>query len=296
MDLSQIKYFLNLAETLNFTEAAQLSGISQPALTRAIQRLEDELGGVLLYRDGKATRLSPLGREIRDEFVNISRIEQRIRASVENRVVGKQEVLNIGLTHSLAPSLFSPFVTHALSQMPMLEIVLHPVSQDNAANLVLAGTLDGAFVSDGPRDNPKLAILDLFNERLHVALSQKHRLASLDSIPVPELATESYFDRLNCEFRTRASEHLMNEDVVMRPRLRSEREDWVQQAVADGTGICFLPEFSAIVPGITLRPVVGLDLSRQISFLSISGSGNQIALRQVRTMLEHYNWPDLDPT
>jgi len=109
------------------------------------------------------------------------------------------------------------------------------------------------------------------------------------------LAEESYFDRLNCEFRTRASEHLMNENVVMRPRLRSEREDWVQQAVADGTGICFLPEFSAIVPGITLRPVAGLDLSRQLSFVSISGSGNQVALRQFRTMLERYDWSNHAP-
>ena len=42
MDLSQIRYFLNLAETLNFTEAARLSGVSQPALTRAVQRLEED--------------------------------------------------------------------------------------------------------------------------------------------------------------------------------------------------------------------------------------------------------------
>jgi LysR family hydrogen peroxide-inducible transcriptional activator len=295
MDLSQIRYFLNLAETLNFTEAAKLSGVSQPALTRAVQRLEDELGGVLLYRDGKATRLSALGREIREEFAHIARVEQRIRATVENRLLGKLEVLNIGLTHSLAPSLVSPFVAHALSQMPMLEIVLHPVGQDNAASLVLAGTLDGAFVSDGPRDNPKLEILDLFQERLHLAVGRNHRFIPLELIPATELAEESYFDRLNCEFRTRASEHLMNENVVMRPRLRSEREDWVQQAVADGTGICFLPEFSAIVPGITLRPVAGLDLSRQLSFVSISGSGNQVALRQFRTMLERYDWSNHAP-
>jgi len=294
MDLSHIRYFLNLAETLNFTEAAKLSGVTQPTLTRAIQRLEDDLGGLLLYRDGKDTRLTALGREIRGEFANIAGAERRIRASVENRVRGKREVLNIGLVHSLAPTLISRFLTHALTQMPLLEIVLHPIGQDNAKNLVLAGTLDGAFVSDADHDNSKLSILDLFEERLYVALSIAHRLTPLQLVPAAELAEEDYIDRLNCEFRIRAGEQLMRKDVVMQPRLRSEREDWVQQAVADGAGICFLPEFSAIVPAITLRPVEGLELSRQVSFISISGSGNQPALRQVRTMLEGQDWSSPD--
>lgn len=290
MDLSHIKYFLNLAETLNFTEAAKLSGVTQPTLTRAIQRLEDELGGLLLYRDGKDTRLTALGREIREEFANIARAEKRIRASVENRVRGKREVLNIGLAHSLAPTMISRFLTHVLTQMPLLEIVLHPINQDNAKNLVLAGTLDGAFVSDADCHNSKLSILNLFEERLYVAMALDHRLARHARVPAAELAEEDYIDRLNCEFRERASDHLMHKDVVMQPRLRSEREDWVQQAVADGAGICFLPEFSTIVPTISLRPVEGLDLSRRVSFISISGSGNQVALRQVRTMLEHQDW------
>ncbi|EOI8044300.1 TPA: LysR family transcriptional regulator, partial [Citrobacter freundii] len=61
MELNQVSYFINLAETLNFTAAARLSGVSQPSLTRAIRRLEDELGGPLIYRDGKNSRLTGLG-------------------------------------------------------------------------------------------------------------------------------------------------------------------------------------------------------------------------------------------
>ena len=59
-----MEYFINLAETLNFTTAARLSGVSQPSLTRAIRRLEEELGGPLIYRDGKNSRLTALGQEI----------------------------------------------------------------------------------------------------------------------------------------------------------------------------------------------------------------------------------------
>ena len=68
MELSQITYFINLAETLNFTTAAKLSGVSQPSLTRAILRLEQELGGPLIYRKGKNSRLSGLGEHVELEF------------------------------------------------------------------------------------------------------------------------------------------------------------------------------------------------------------------------------------
>ena len=114
MELNQIRYFLNLADTLNFTEAAMRSGVSQPTLTRAIQRLEQELGGTLVYRDGKDSRLTALGREIRSEFAAIADSEQRVRAISLNRVRGRRENLTLGVVNTIAPALITGFVTHAL--------------------------------------------------------------------------------------------------------------------------------------------------------------------------------------
>jgi len=71
MDLNQINYFLHLADCLNFTQAARKSGVSQPSLTKAIRKLEDELGGPLLYRDGRDTRLTALGRDVQVEFMRL---------------------------------------------------------------------------------------------------------------------------------------------------------------------------------------------------------------------------------
>ena len=62
MELFQVRYFLAWLRTLNFTRAAEACGVSQPALTRAIQRLEEELGGPLLHRERNLTQLSALGR------------------------------------------------------------------------------------------------------------------------------------------------------------------------------------------------------------------------------------------
>jgi DNA-binding transcriptional LysR family regulator len=69
MELFQVRYFLALSKTLNFTRAAEACNVTQPALTRAIQRLEEELGGALLYRERSLTQLTELGKVILPHLV-----------------------------------------------------------------------------------------------------------------------------------------------------------------------------------------------------------------------------------
>jgi DNA-binding transcriptional LysR family regulator len=290
MELNQIRYFLSLADTLNFTEAAMRSGVSQPTLTRAIQRLEQELGGTLVYRDGKDSRLTALGRDIRSEFAAIADSEQRVRAISLNRVRGRRETLTLGIVNTIAPALITGFVSHALRQMPMLELILRPITRDEGLERLLSGQIDGCFCTDPTAGNAKIATVEMFRERLLLAMAQGHSLANQDSVSLLDLSEQPYLDRLQCEFRSRVQNHLHERAIIMIPRLRSEREDLIQQAVAEGAGVCMLPERSAIVDGLTLRPVDTLDLSRTVAFQSISGSGTASALRQLRVLIERYSW------
>ncbi|HVJ00167.1 MAG TPA: LysR family transcriptional regulator [Sphingomonas sp.] len=290
MEFNQIRYFLNLADTLNFTEAAMRSGVSQPTLTRAIQRLEQELGGTLVYRDGKDSRLTALGRDIRAEFTAIADGERRIRAISLNRIRGHRETLTLGVANTIAPALITGFLGYALRQMPMLELVLQPLDRSEGIDLLLAGRIDGCFCSDPPIDSTKIATVEMFRERLLLAMAQGHALASKALISLSDLAEQPYLDRLQCEFRTRVTNHLHDREIIMIPRLRSEREDLIQQAVAEGYGVCMLPERSVIVGGLTLRPVESLDLSRTIAFQSVSGSGTAAAVRQLRLLIDRFAW------
>ena len=290
MEFNQIRYFLNLADTLNFTEAAKRSGVSQPTLTRAIQRLEQELGGTLVYRDGKDSRLTALGRDIRSEFAAIAEREQRVRALSLNRVRGRRETLTLGVVHTIAPALITGFAAHALRQLPMLELVFQPITRDEGIERLLSGQIDGCFSTDPIAGNTKIATVVMFRERLLLAMAQEHTLASQTSVSISDLSEQPYLDRLHCEFRTRVNDHLRERAIVMIPRLRSEREDLIQQAVAEGAGVCMLPERSAIVDGLTLRPVETLNLSRTIAFQSISGSGTAATLRQLRVLIERFMW------
>lgn len=290
MDLNQIGYFLNLAETLNFTEAARISGISQPSLTRSIQRLEDELGGPLLYRDGKDTRLTALGRDLVAEFLRVQAAVEAARELAESSVLGRRRKISVGIATTLAPRSFSRFWAHVLKELPEVELQLDPLLPGETEVEVLSGKYDLCLLTDVPKAHFKLKVQPLFEEPLRLALAAGHPLTAYEEITPEQIMAEPYIDRVHCEFRTQLIRHFMNRNIVMRPRLQSEREDWVQQMVSEGVGVCSLPERSVIVGGLALRPVQGLDLSRQVSMVAVSGSGNPREVRQVLGMAARFDW------
>ena len=290
MDLNQVRYFLNLAESLNFTEAARVSGISQPSLTKAIQRLEDEFGGPVLYRDGKDTRLTALGRDLIVEFMRIQSALENITELAENSVAGRSRKINIGVASTIAPRVFAKFLALVLKELPEVELLLHPLNPGEAEAEVLSGKYDMCLLTNPPEPNFKLTIQPLFQERLRLALASHHPLAGTDEITQEQMMEQPYIDRMHCEFRTQLIKHFMDRNIVMRPRFQSEREDWVQQMVAQGAGVCSLPEHSAIVDGIVLRAVKGLTLSRNISMVAVSGSANPREVRVILGLSKDFNW------
>ena len=290
MDLNQVRYFLNLAESLNFTEAARVSGISQPSLTKAIQRLEDEFGGPVLYRDGKDTRLTALGRDLIVEFMRIQSALENITELAENSVAGRSRKINIGVASTIAPRVFAKFWALVLKELPEVELLLHPLNPGEAEAEVLSGKYDMCLLTNPPEPNFKLTIQPLFQERLRLALASHHPLAGTDEITPEQMMEQPYIDRMHCEFRTQLIKHFMDRNIVMRPRFQSEREDWVQQMVAQGAGVCSLPEHSATVDGIVLRAVKGLTLSRNISMVAVSGSANPREVRVILGLSKDFNW------
>lgn len=290
MELNQVKYFLNLAETLNFTMAARRSGISQPSLTRSIQRLEEELGAPLVYRDGKHTRLTALGRELQVEFMRIDGLMGHVRDLAENSLAGHRRTLSIGVASTISPGAFGPFLGHVLKQLPAVELQIHPMQPGEDEGDLLSGKYSLCILTAPPAPNVKLAVVPLFQERLLLAMARCHPLADKAVVTQQEMAAEPYLDRLHCEFRPQLIKHFMDRHVVMRPRIQSEREDWVQSLVAGGAGVCSLPARSAVVDGIVLKPVEGLDLIRQVTLVAVSGSGNPRVVRQILDLARSFDW------
>ncbi|MEK6248168.1 MAG: LysR family transcriptional regulator, partial [Planctomycetales bacterium] len=279
-----------LANTLNFTEAARCSGVSQPSLTKAIRRLENELGGPLIYRDGKDSRLTALGREIQSEFMRIEMLFDGVRELAENSVGGRASTISIGVATTIAPSALSEFVKHILLQLPDVRLDFEPLLPGENEAEVLSGKYNACILPGMPKPNFKLTTVKLFTESIQLAMAADHHLAVQDKVEAQQMAHEPYLDRIRCEFRTQLMEHFLDRNIVMRPRIQSEREDMIQQLVAAGLGVCNLPERSIIVPGIVVRPISGLELSRDVTIVAISGSGSPMEIRQIMKMAEAFDW------
>ena len=122
MEMQQVRYFVALAKTLNFTRAAEQCNVSQPALTRAIQQLEHELGGPLFHRERGNTHLSELGRMM---LPYLQTVEESCRAARDHaRAVKKLEraTLTIGTMCTIGPQLVSDLLIRFQAAHPNVEV------------------------------------------------------------------------------------------------------------------------------------------------------------------------------
>src|SRR3569833_2357795 len=105
MELHQIRYFLAVASTLNFTRAAEQCNVTQPALTKSVQKLEQELGGQLIFRERQLTQLTDLGREVLPVLERTLASACAVLRRAEEFQRMEIASLGIGLTPSVSPSL-----------------------------------------------------------------------------------------------------------------------------------------------------------------------------------------------
>ncbi len=97
MEMNQVRYFLAVCQTLNFTEAATRCGIAQPSLTRAIKGLEDELGGALFRRERRQTHLTDLGRLMKPHLEQIFMASESAQSQAEAYWEPEKVELNLGV-------------------------------------------------------------------------------------------------------------------------------------------------------------------------------------------------------
>jgi DNA-binding transcriptional LysR family regulator len=287
MELNQVSYFINLAKTLNFTAAARLSGVSQPSLTRAIRRLEEELGGPLIYRDGKNSRLTGLGQDVEAEFQRMVVAMKSVRNHSENWAMGRRRVLDVAVAPTVGPKEFTAFFESALAEMPSIEFRLHSLQSNEDTSEVLSGKYHACILPRETRPERKLDVRPLFRERFVLGCSANHPLAASEIVRGEDLIEFPFVDRLKCECRDQIFDHFARRDLLMQPRFRSDREDWVQRVVADGHAICILPERSATAHGLVTRPIDGFVLEREIVITTVSGS---VELRKIAQLAAQYEW------
>ena len=294
MDFNQIRYFLELSECLNFTNAAERCNVSQPGLTAAIRKLEQELGGALIVRDGRNTRLTELGRTLRRSFEGITRLKDEIHATAQMFNAGKTDEINIGLMCTIGPRVLSQFLDAFQEENPRATLVLHDVTPNSIGALLKSDALDIAYCG---RNGPPVSGLTyerLFDEDMVVAFSPDHPFEAMDTVTLDEVGHERYLDRLHCEFREFFLAEFNERRLALDVAFLSEREDWIQDMIAAGVGVSILPRFSLMRPRILTRPLCEPNLSRAIEVVTMTGRPHSGIVQKLLDKTAQYDWSVLE--
>jgi LysR family hydrogen peroxide-inducible transcriptional activator len=281
MELHQVRYFLAVAEELNFSRAAEKCDVSQPALSRAIILLEHEFGGPLLHRERRLTNLSPLGRMVRPYLEQIAReSDETLRLARQYAGTGAEKhSLRLGIMTTIAPNQFTDLIMAVPRAYAGVDMMLSDANSFELERRLTAGEIDAAiYALPGKEPGPELHLLPLFREQMVIAVHPTHRFANQEAVRVKDLSGESYIHRNHCEFAGYADGILQSQGVTVAPAYFSDSEEWTQAMIAAGLGFGFMPRHSVTHPGVIGLPVIEPEFWRIVNLVTMTERAHSPAL------------------
>jgi LysR family transcriptional regulator, hydrogen peroxide-inducible genes activator len=291
MEMHQIRYFLAVSETLNFTRAAEQCNVTQPALTRAIQKLEEEFGGLLFRRERHLTHLTDLGRLMRPQLEQVWHQTETAKTTAKSFLKLENAPLSLGVMCTIGPLRGIGFVTDFWRTNQGIEITLREGVPPRLGELLREGELDLAVMAQWEPFDDRFNIQPLYRERFVVAFPPGHRFASQNGVRLADVEGESYLLRINCEYKDHLRTLREERGIALQHVYRSEREDWIQTMVMAGLGIAFIPEYSVVLPGLQTRPLVDPQVVREVALVTVAGRRFSPAVATFVRAIKAYKWP-----
>jgi LysR family hydrogen peroxide-inducible transcriptional activator len=293
MEIAEVRYFLVLARVLNFTRAAQECKISQPALTRAIQKLEVELGGALFLRHPGNVQLTALGQALVPRFEAIAVSVQAARESAIAETGKSARTLRLGVMCTIGPARVGSLVAQLLEEDAGIEVTLEEATSREIIDLVASDAIDIGIAAWTSYPDT-IAVRPLFEERFAIAFHPGHVLAGQKEVPLHDLHGCDYLERLACEFDQFYSVRIGEWPIDLRVRFSSEREDWIQSLLAAGLGASVVPEFMALSAGIVRRRLVDPVVTREVGLLTLRGKPLPMAAQTFIRIAARQRWTGED--
>ena len=294
MEMQQVRYFVTLAQVLNFTRAAEQCNVTQPALTRAIQQLEHELGGPLFHRERGNTHLSELGRMMLPYLETIHDQTSAAKEQAKAAARLEQATLKIGAMCTIGPRLIAGLITRFRAVQPDVRLVIVDDGAPEMIDRLEKGELEIAILGV-PEDLPETRHqLPIFEEPFVIVLHPNHRLCAKNPIRAADLHEEPYVSRSKCEVFAAVRRDLTERGILMRRVFSSTRDDWVQGMIRAGLGIGFFPEHAVTDPDLVVRPLVEPGYGRTIYLATVRGRPHSPTVGAFVREARQYPWPSGD--
>jgi LysR family cyn operon transcriptional activator len=308
MELRHLRYFVALAECLNFTRAAERAHVTQSTMSNQIRQLEEQVGYALFERVGKRVVMTGPG-EVFLEFATraLREVDQGLSALRQSPTDFVGEV-HVGATHTFNLGFIPDCVATFLSRHPTARVVVEELSADDVGARLKAGELD-LGISYRPASASDLWFEPLYNEEMVLVVSRDHPLARRRRIRMVELhglrlvmlpaifATRALLDEC---FRACGAEPVVVAEMnTTSPMLGLVARTQIgaivaSNAVPQGAGLCIVPLESPTpirTPGILWRRDVkqspqARSFSSIVRKLAMTGSLRSASTRSARRVVE----------
>lgn len=291
MEMSQIRYVLAVARHLNFTRAALDCNVSQPALTKGVRTLEDELGAPVFHREGRRVLLSEFGRSMLPHLQHIVNEAEAAQVLARNFRLLDQVPVRLGVMSTIGHTRLARFLAQFEKAHAGLELSVSEESSSELRRRLEADEIDVAVLTVSDEIAADFRVHSLYDESYVVVFPPDHRLGALDAVSLADLSGENYVDRLACEMREMVMSVCEAEGVRLYARFRSEREDWVQAMVLAGIGFAFMPEYAVTLPGLVQRPLVEPRVERRVVAATVPGRRFSPAAEALIRATQGFAWP-----
>jgi LysR family hydrogen peroxide-inducible transcriptional activator len=250
MTLTELRYIVAVARERHFGRAAEACFVSQPTLSVAIKKLEEELDCKIFERGGSEVSVTPLGEEIVRQAQQVIEQAQGIKEIAKRGKDPLSGPLRLGVIYTIGPYLLPDLVRQAIETTPQMPLMLQENFTAKLLEMLRTGDLDCAIMAE-PFPDTGLAVAPLYDEPFMVAVPRQHPLAQRTSIPAEELKRETMLllGTGHC-FRDHVLEvcpeyaRFSSDAEGIRKSFEGSSLETIKYMVAAGMGITVVPQLS----------------------------------------------------
>lgn len=279
MTLTELKYITAVARTKHFGQAAQDCFVSQPTLSVAIRKLEEELSVTIFERNRSEVTVTPIGELIIEQARKVLESAEELKNIVSTQSDQCGSPLKLGVIYTIGPYLLPHLIPSLKMIAPKMPLLISEDYTDVLAEQLRQAKIDAAILSL-PFEHPGIVTQNLYDEAFVVALPTGHRLCKKKSIDNEELKNETMLllKARNC-FRDQVLEacpfciptpgKVSNSTYDMSQTLESSSIETIRQMTALGAGVTVLPITStgknaALSDQLEIRPFKKNAPSRRV--------------------------------
>lgn len=288
--MHQVRYFLAVADELNFTRAAEKCGVAQPSLTRGIQRLESELGGELFRRERSLTHLTQLGKLMLPSLKAVYESAVSAKALADSFRVGDRVPIGLALGHTISISMVSLLLTELARVLPGSEVQLVRGEPEDIAEQLKSGELEIALAGSLGEDWDRLRTWPLFVEKFVLVVPKQHDLARHTSLRLDELADSVLLPR-PCERETSEINAQLQEFGLQQNANYRICSDGDLLALVDaGHGCAFFPASSVPADAPGRLEIDDCTIARTVNLFAVVGRQRSPGADIILKILRAVDW------